>query len=56
MSKTSTANDAPLQDNRKPSCSVCWQDFSHNHELDDHIRDGHPDRVIDEGELFARAS
>ncbi len=54
--KTPTANNAPSQDNRKPSCSVCWQDFSHGNELDDHIREGHPDRIIDQDELFARAS
>ena len=56
MLKTPTANDTSSQDNRKPSCSVCWQDFSHNHELDDHIRQGHPDRIIDQDELIARAS
>ena len=56
MPKTPIANDAPPQDDRKPSCSVCWQDFSQPHELDDHIRQGHPDRIIDQGELFIRAS
>jgi hypothetical protein len=56
MPKKSTVNDATSQDNRKPSCSVCWQEFSHYHELDDHIRQGHPDRIIDQHELFARAS
>ena len=54
--KTPTANNTPSQDNRKPSCSVCWQEFSRRNELDDHIREGHPDRIIDQDELFARAS
>ena len=56
MPKKPTANDAPSQDDRKPSCSVCWQYFSHDHELDDHIRQGHPDRIVDQDDLFARAS
>jgi hypothetical protein len=56
MAKTPTANDSPAQDKRKPSCSVCWQDFAQHHELDDHIRQGHPDRIIDQDELFARVS
>jgi hypothetical protein len=56
MPKTPTANNALWQDNRKPSCAVCWQDFSQRNELDDHIREGHPDRIIDQDELFARAS
>ena len=56
MPKTRTANNAPSQGNRNPSCSVCWQDFSDRNELDDHIRQGHPDRIIDQDELLARAS
>jgi hypothetical protein len=54
--KTPTANNTRSQGDRKLSCSVCWQEFSHSHELDDHIRQGHPDRIIDQDELFARAS
>jgi len=38
----------------KPSCSVCWEDFSQLHELDNHIRVSHPDRVSKQEELFAR--
>jgi len=34
MPETLTANNALSQDNRKPSCSVCWQDFSHRNELE----------------------
>jgi hypothetical protein len=56
MPDTPAKNNAPVQESRKPSCSVCWQDFSHYRELDDHIRKGHPDRIIDEDEFFARAS
>ena len=56
MPQTPIANDTPSQNNRKPSCAVCWQDFVHPRELDDHIRQGHPDRIIDQDELFVRAS
>ena len=56
MPKTPTVDNEPSQDNRKPSCSVCWQDFGHRNELDDHIRQGHPDRIIDQDELFVQAS
>jgi hypothetical protein len=56
MPQKRTVNDPPSHDNLKPSCSVCWQDFSHDHELDDHIRQGHPDRIVNQDELFARAS
>jgi len=38
----------------KPSCSVCWEDFSQLPELDKHIRTSHPDRIPKQEELFAR--
>jgi len=38
----------------KPSCSVCWEDFSQLPELDNHIRASHPERVPEQEELFAR--
>ena len=41
---------------RKPSCSVCWEDFRDDHELEDHISSDHPDRVRDQLQIFARAS
>jgi hypothetical protein len=36
------------------SCSVCWQDFGHLLELEQHIRTCHPDRIGTEEEFFAR--
>lgn len=36
------------------SCAVCWQDFNLLRDLDEHIRDTHPDRIIDEYELLVR--
>ncbi len=38
----------------RPSCSVCWEDFSQLRELDDHIRTSHPDRIAKQEELIAR--
>ncbi len=38
----------------KPSCSVCWEDFSQLSELDNHIRASHPDRIPKQEELFLR--
>ncbi len=38
----------------KPSCSVCWQDFSQLPELDKHIRVSHPDRILKQEELVWR--
>jgi hypothetical protein len=56
MQNLPVKDESPSHVARKPSCSVCWEDFSNNHDLDDHIRSNHPDRVGDQYEIFARAS
>jgi hypothetical protein len=38
------------------SCSVCWEDFSQVLQLEEHIRNSHPERIIKEEELFIRRS
>ena len=56
MPDSPAINEPPSRVARKPSCLVCWEDFSDDHDLDDHIRSDHPDRVRDQCEIFARAS
>ncbi len=38
------------------SCSVCWQEFDLLRDLDEHIRDTHPDRIIDQYEFLIRSA
>ncbi len=51
--------EKPLPDDsavsvRKPACSVCWQDFDHSVELENHVRTSHPDRISTPDELFVQ--
>jgi len=48
------SNQLGMEQVQKPSCAVCWEDFSHIVELDKHIRTSHPDRVSRPEEIFAR--
>lgn len=48
------SNQLGMEQVQKPSCSVCWEDFSHIVELDKHIRANHPDRIGRPEEIFAR--
>ncbi len=54
MPDTPTLNETDFDKVKKLSCAVCWQDFGHVPELDDHIRSSHPDRICTEEEFFAR--
>ncbi len=38
------------------SCSVCWQDFNLLRDLDEHIRDSHPDCIIDQDDFLIRSA
>ncbi len=46
--------DDPSVSVRKPACSVCWQDFEHSVELENHVRASHPDRISTPDELFVQ--
>ncbi len=55
LQKTEGLHDASKQAGQiQLSCSVCWQDFDLLRDLDEHIRDTHPDRVIDQNDLLVR--
>ena len=54
MQERSTLNDSSSEASRKPACSVCWEDFDHSVELENHVRASHPDRISTPEELFAQ--
>jgi len=47
------SNHLSKQQIQQPACSVCWADFDHLMELENHARTCHPDRICKQEELYA---